>query len=848
MKKRQRKQSFGDGGGNSSSASSFPSRGDSAAAEGKDATSAAGAPPPAQQPRPPVGVPSPPHANSTAVGATELCHSLQSDDPRQVLRGLRQFVATVRRERTVALPPVSSPNAGAAARKSVDADDSFDDDDDDDEEEEVDADIEEDKEDEDESAAKRRKRKKDRAAKQEEWMKDSQQYNVPFVGTSMPASERHPVVVGVWPTGLLGAYLQRSPRATELVEHLVESLHRGSTAFTSKSAAPPSVSLSSSTTSSSSARRKLEDLLRRLHVEALAELATAAIPIDKLARPAASPPLPSASPEKATAAAAAASASRLIVPSTFPFVGDIAKRAVPLLLSALRGAGKKLGKDENATSTGESSLLLALAPVVLLLLANLSRISASVARSVVQHLGTAAAGNPQGPSSAALFRRMLRLPTPPQPAPDSGLDSSHRDGAKIHRSVLKVKTRMVELATSLVEYQQVSLMSSLVTSGGSHADRKQSNQASPPGLVYQIFQNLPSIVGLESSSSSAATVEPATVARGSSRRRFAAALRQLIEAVHSSLLCNEGGGGKAMSRVMVELFAAKECMANLVQLATDYAPPVGDFHDVLTYRDTYDPGAGAGADRPPMQQVGISARRLLFCLLSDSTNSPLLALRQISEQQIVRAMILFWSKSPTGITIQPFLIHCVKSTPQIMVPFLRLLPVPDCTVDQGMPFCRTLRFLILLVRSGTFRQRKIDEWPFQLLKKAHLVKALDPQQASYSPLTASVALHFMTHVAQCPALDSTETVKNVPEPLVVVRSITAACEVGDSSTTLVAYWACIALPKLAMLGASTNVDWVKFLVPTAETLAKQPLFLQRKIASCLEELLVSVRSDLVDSS
>lgn len=301
-----------------------------------------------------------------------------------------------------------------------------------------------------------------------------------------------------------------------------------------------------------------------------------------------------------------------------------------------------------------------------------------------------------------------------------------------------------------------------------------------------------------------------------------------------------------MSRVMVELFAAKECMANLVQLATDYAPPVGDFHDVLTSRDAYD--SGADADRPPMQQVGIAARRLLFCLLSDNTNSPLLALRQISEQQIVRAMILFWTKSPTGIAIQPFLIHCVESTPQIMVPFLRLLPVPDCTVDQGMPFCRTLRFLILLVQSDTFRQSEINEWPFQLLRKAHLVKTLDPQQASYSPITASVALHFMTHVAQCAALGSTETVKNLPEPLAVVRSITSACEEGDSSTTLVAYWACTALPKLAMLGASTSVDWVKFLVPTAETLAKLPLFLQRKMVSCLEELLKAVRSVLVAAS
>jgi hypothetical protein len=53
--------------------------------------------------------------------------------------------------------------------------------------------------------------------KVEAWKLDAKSYNVPFVGTSVHRGDTGYVEEGCWPTGFLEAYLKKSPRAAELL-------------------------------------------------------------------------------------------------------------------------------------------------------------------------------------------------------------------------------------------------------------------------------------------------------------------------------------------------------------------------------------------------------------------------------------------------------------------------------------------------------------------------------------------------------------------------------------------------------------------------------------------------------
>ncbi|VEU34047.1 unnamed protein product [Pseudo-nitzschia multistriata] len=169
--------------------------------------------------------------------ASEFAATLNGDNHQAILKVLREFARAVRREREIALS-LSDDSVGGS------------DDDDWSDDEMEDACT-------DEPPAKKLK-------KSEEWKADTAAYHVPFVGTAIARGERAEVVKGEWPTGLVKAYLERSPLALELLNDDLApdgQIHRG---LLKKK------------------KSKLSRAISKAHQLAIAELLTVAIPMPKL--------------------------------------------------------------------------------------------------------------------------------------------------------------------------------------------------------------------------------------------------------------------------------------------------------------------------------------------------------------------------------------------------------------------------------------------------------------------------------------------------------------------------------------------------------------------------------------
>lgn len=135
------------------------------------------------------------HQLEQPLGASEFAATLNGVNPRAILQVLKRFVATVQKERRIALELDPDEKANhSAIDQQLDASDN---------DEEIDP------EDAQQPPTKKLK-------KSEEWKKDTNSYHVPFVGTAVARGDVAEVVKGQWPTGLLHQYLVKSPLAIEL--------------------------------------------------------------------------------------------------------------------------------------------------------------------------------------------------------------------------------------------------------------------------------------------------------------------------------------------------------------------------------------------------------------------------------------------------------------------------------------------------------------------------------------------------------------------------------------------------------------------------------------------------------
>ena len=148
------------------------------------------------------------------LGASEFAATLNGDNPQAILRVLKKFSKIVRRERRLALSTI-----GDGQQNNFDADDV-----------EHEEDDEESSDDESEMTGPPPNKK---YKKSEVWKEDTEEYQVPFVGTSIAsgAETAQIIVKGEWPTGLLKSYLEKSPLAMELLNEDMISpdgrIHKG---------------------------------------------------------------------------------------------------------------------------------------------------------------------------------------------------------------------------------------------------------------------------------------------------------------------------------------------------------------------------------------------------------------------------------------------------------------------------------------------------------------------------------------------------------------------------------------------------------------------------------------------
>lgn len=179
------------------------------------------------------------------LGTLEFCTALNGDNPVQAIAALKRFVQTVRKERAEALRQESQVELSYLDNVDIHN------------ESDGDASISS-----DQPPAKK--------AKVEAWKLDTKSYNVPFVGTSTYKGSCGTVQKGKWPTGFMEAYLQQSPRATEILGNNFNSLPL----------VPPHGPLHESLLKrKDSVGKRLSSKLFCLYIQALGEIATCMVPL-----------------------------------------------------------------------------------------------------------------------------------------------------------------------------------------------------------------------------------------------------------------------------------------------------------------------------------------------------------------------------------------------------------------------------------------------------------------------------------------------------------------------------------------------------------------------------------------
>eukprot|EP00977_Amphora_coffeiformis_P020143 scaffold7918_cov165-Amphora_coffeaeformis.AAC.11 len=315
------------------------------------------------------------------LGATELAATLNGEDPVAIYHCLCRFVKIVRRERRLALFESNNTDEESDGDDSESSDEN-----------------EGDKKDDEKGNEPNAKKYK----KSEAWKEDTAAYNVPFVGTSVAANKDTGVIVkGQWPTGLLRAYLSKSPRAVE---------------FTSDNLIPGSGT--SSTVHKTLLRQKkgrLSQSLYKNYLRALRELVTAVIPPHRLR-------------EENNGNDVQDDQEVDMDDAWTAFVREVVKHRLSGLIQVLREeTGNAKGKVGTKGGCG------GLASLVLQIMTNLAKTSTETARSVVRAME-------QSHQQEPLWRFLLRPKLP--------LEGTQREEARV--AALKLAATLASTVDTVV--------------------------------------------------------------------------------------------------------------------------------------------------------------------------------------------------------------------------------------------------------------------------------------------------------------------------------------------------------------------------------------------------------------
>jgi len=758
----------------------------------------------------------------TPIGASEfaLIVNQGGDDAVAVRRALQRFVRTVKSDRKLAL------SRGLLGEDRKNTDTLGEGDLSDRESSVSNSDSSESDNDgsgDDQNAGRTTKRYK----KDETWKEDSASYNVPFVGTAVASRGSDPITPGEWPTGLLLAYLQKSPLAIELT---------GDALLPSSSNSDLHKRLLRQQSSKLKQRKnlKLSQTIHRVYLQALAELTTAAIPVHQLI-------MATTTTSSTTTTDDASQKEHQYSSNEEPrFVSELLSKRLPNLMSLLA--------TETNNGKGQSNLPGGCGPLaapVLQILSRLALVSTRTARHVARSLEQSL---PEGVLRFLLTQRrpqQLHQVKPP-PKEDNG------DGEKPKESSTKISVRekaqvaALQLATTLAEVDDSVVFSCISTSGVN--DRK-----IRPGMLFVSLQR-----GLPHHREQIS--DP-------SHRLAVAHLLQSIRGLLDRTTLSK--------RSLTELFS-RECVHHLSRMAA-WAPPLSrttrTFEDVLAATDTYD-GDESSRDSG-MDQVAVEARRLLFALLGDCDRSPLLQSvvpstaglsrgqsSKTVEELVVRPLIQLLDGKDHGFEIRRFVLRIVNDAPSLFSTFLRTITLPE--LKRPFAFIARLNCLSVLLLDGPPASKSFSfegeetNVKDEAVKAAILPRALNKQTfakalQSKNHLVALMSLKlyvvvlercrvFLSDVCSGKKKDLvnrigealTRILPDLPTLLVTLSKL----DFGRRSDAVLFGYACEAVRAFrTVLSSHANAakfDWTKLLPQDAKAFCSAPLFVQKMILSSVE--------------
>jgi hypothetical protein len=577
---------------------------------------------------------------SPSLGLAEFVSTLNGDDPRAILSVLKWFSKTVQKERRLAFRRHGENN------NETDEDDeaSTRDDDTDDNE-----DLAVDDEEEDQDATKNAKRVKKQ--KSEEWMEDTQNYQVPFVGTSVAKGTLGKAVVvqlGQWPTGMLQAYLETSPLAAELMgTNLI----------------PPHANIHHSLIRQK--KGKLSRAIYKAYLRALAELFTAAIPIPNLTRELAS----------STSSVAEDINTNMDMQSTLEnggrFLSAFSKNRISELCSLLNDETDKGGGKHGMP--GGCGILAAPA---LQVLRNFSLTSTTNARLVARTLSEGVVDG--------VLRLLLRPAFTKENASAASNSNNQRDqegkqDEKKTRVPVVLETRLgaLQLARMLVQVQDSDIAGHVCTAGSRERKIK-------PGILYLSLRQ-----GLSLDDNN-----PFLEDDGESDKYFDTVM-DLLRAVRLHILERP----RIISRKALSDLFSWDALHNLCILGAHAPTLEAPFDDVLTAQQS------SLVDLTSAQSAAVEARRFLFLLLAGKGKSPFLnsqgregPLSKLDSHLLVRVMLHLFQIPSSGLEVRKFLLHCMTLTPSLLPVFLESITFPEA--KHSFRFISHVRFIAMVMQNG----------------------------------------------------------------------------------------------------------------------------------------------------
>lgn len=751
------------------------------------------------------------------LSATEFASLLnQHDDASAVLSALQRFVFTVKRERRIALGVHHGKYEGGSVDLSADEGGSDLSSSSSDESERDSGDNEEVPM---KAASPRKRFKIDEA-----WKEDSAFYQVPFVGTAVAASKKTDVVVvGEWPTGILQAYLTKSPLAVELIsDNLIPS--------SSSSALHKPLLKQRSSKKEQQKNRRLSQAIHKAYLRALAELVTAAIPMEKwLKKTHAANRTNSRNQEQQTR-----------------FISELVTKRLVMLLSVLA--------EETGHGKGKSGLRGGCGPLAAPLLTIIDRLAMTstqtarhIARSLEQNL------------PETVLRFLLSHRPRAHQQQQKGEDESRSLPTETPRE--KAQIAALNLASTLTEIDDAVVFSCISTAGVK--DKK----VRPGALFLALQQGLP----VQQQHQTDAVV---------SLRQIQAVTR-LFKAVRSLL------SRPAVSQRSLIVIFSRECMQHICHISTSWAPPLTNFEVVLSVTDTHDDTEHAVHDTYDMEhaahatlakeKAGTEARRLLFPLLADLKRSPFLPsisaatkhnrFYEAAVQRVTRAMVLLLDDR--NLEVRRFLLHIPSIAPVLLPAFFRAMPIPD--TRQPFAFAARLSCVSAFLRQGPraadcFSITEIaDEGKLRVdsvlltmlplgLKKHTFAKALQSTN-HFVALEALKLLVVAFGRCRCFLLDldkrydknlvarvSDLLTNELPDLLILLATLAKLDVQRDRKSGVVLFgYACEAVRTCISVFPVKDgkFDWTKLLPGNAMAFHSSPVLVQRMILSSVKVAILS---------